>query len=96
MQSRRFTRASNADTHPGLPVAPKPRRTSAQVQAEKNAKATAKDKAKHEKTANIAKVAQIKNNTQKKLEEADIEANRPKDKLLIPRASRPVALSGMD
>ncbi|KAG5634195.1 hypothetical protein H0H81_002979, partial [Sphagnurus paluster] len=58
MASRRFTCPSNAEVHPGLPVAPKHCHTSAQVQAEKVTKATAKEDAEHDKATSIANIAQ--------------------------------------
>ncbi|GLB43854.1 hypothetical protein LshimejAT787_1500380 [Lyophyllum shimeji] len=91
MQQRRFTRASNAQAHPGLPDAPRPRRSSAQVKADNAVRAAAKEEAAQQKATKIAKVAQIENEVRQKVKETNLEANRPKDKLSIPRAQRPRA-----
>ncbi|GLB37951.1 hypothetical protein LshimejAT787_0410020 [Lyophyllum shimeji] len=91
MQQRRFTRASNSQAHPGLPDAPKPRRSSAQVKADNAVRAAAKEEAAQQKATKIAKVAQIENEVRQKVKETDLEANRPKDKLSIPRSQRPRA-----
>jgi hypothetical protein len=55
----RITRASNADAHPGMVQCGAPRQTSQQVQAEREAKAAAKEKAATDKRANIQKVTEF-------------------------------------
>ncbi|KAG5640455.1 hypothetical protein DXG03_008588 [Asterophora parasitica] len=86
-----ITRASNVLVHPGLSSAPRPRQTSAQVKADNAAKAAAKEDATKQKAANIANIAALENDTQKKVKRADLDANRPRDKLQIMRAERQIA-----
>jgi hypothetical protein len=85
---QRITRASNADTHPGLLDKTSSRRTTEEVQAERQAKAVAKAKAAAEKQANIKKVAQLENKARDRVNDANRKANHPTDKLKIPRAKR--------
>ncbi|KAG5649157.1 hypothetical protein H0H81_005789 [Sphagnurus paluster] len=95
---RRVTRASNSESRPALKVLPKPRCSSAQVQAEKQAKATLKEDAARQRAENMAKVAEHERDVRQKMKEADLNANKPKDKLDIPRARRiqePVQATGI-
>lgn len=85
---RRFTRTSNADIHPGLSSCPTPRRSSAQVQADKAAQAAAKEEAAQQKNDNMTKVAHLEQAVRKKMKQTDAEANQPRDKLTIPRTTR--------
>lgn len=85
---QRITRASNADTHPGLLDKTSTRRTTEEVQAERQAKAVAKANAAAEKQANIMKVAQLENKARDRVNDANRKANHPTDKLTIPRAKR--------
>ncbi|RDB14733.1 hypothetical protein Hypma_016566 [Hypsizygus marmoreus] len=89
---RRITRTSNAEIRPGLSVdRPKPRRTSAQVQADKAALAAAKKEAVQRQDDNMSKVAHLEHEARKKIKETDLNANKPKDKLKIPRTKRPTS-----
>jgi hypothetical protein len=63
------TRARNANQHPGSVVQSKPRRTTEQVEAERQAKKKAKEDKEHTKTANIKRVAEYEKG------QADLDAN---------------------
>jgi hypothetical protein len=69
---QRITRASNADTHPGLLVKTSTRCTTEEVQVERQAKAVAKANAAAEKQANIKKVAQLENKARDKVNEQTV------------------------
>jgi ssRNA-specific RNase YbeY (16S rRNA maturation enzyme) len=85
---QRITRASNADTHPGLLDKTSTCHTTEEVQAEHQAKAVAKANTVAEKQANIKKVAQLENKARDKVNDANCKANHPTDKLTIPQAKR--------
>jgi hypothetical protein len=71
------TRKSNIDKHPGAIVAPAPRKTSAQVQAEKRAVQELKAAAAAEKRANILAMAQVETAIRENEENEQSQAAQP-------------------
>ena len=85
---KRVTRASNADVHPGMVQRGAPRRTSQQVQADREAKAAAKEKTAANKRANIQKVAEFEAKSRQKATAADLHGNNPPDKPTVAKGKR--------
>lgn len=81
---QRVTRASNADAHPGMIQHGTIRRTSQEVQAEREKKAAAKAKADADKKAKMQKVAELEANVRKTVKATDRRANNPEDILTAP------------
>src|SRR5712664_514431 len=86
--AERVTRPSNANAHPGMVDRNAARHSKEEIQAEKQAKAVAKERAAMEKKLNIDKVAAIERAEKQKAKDMDREANDPADPVTQARARR--------
>jgi hypothetical protein len=84
----RVTRPSNVNAHPGMVDRNPARRSKEEVQAEKQAKAAAKEREAMERKSNIDKVAAMEKAEKQKAKDMDREANDPADPITQARPRR--------